>query len=257
MPRKMGRVSDHLITIDNYSSKFNKLIDDEQKLLDVMEGQVKVANLNKTNNTDIIKEETSKSLTLLEAMGLIIEPTSDSDVLVIKKQLGEIADKYSNSYKIINKKTQTKFDNFISKITNKKTELFWHGSRNENWWSIIDTGLVLRPSNAVISGKMFGYNLYFADKARKSYGYTSGRGSYWARGNSDEAIMGLYRVHLGNQYHIYKHTSECYNLCDKKLKELGNYDSIYAHGGVDLRNDEFIIPLESQCTIEYLVELKG
>jgi len=52
------------------------------------------------------------------------------------------------------------FDDFVEQEQVKDVRLFWHGSRNENWWSIINTGLVLRPTNAVITGKMFGYGIY-------------------------------------------------------------------------------------------------
>ncbi|MFR1480267.1 MAG: hypothetical protein ACLSB9_33645 [Hydrogeniiclostridium mannosilyticum] len=85
------------------------------------------------------------------------------------------------------------------RITKK---LFWHGSRTENWWSILRTGLVLRPTNSVINGKMFGYGLYFAPRARKSVGYTSLRGSYWAGGHSNYGFMALYEVVYGKPYDV-------------------------------------------------------
>ena len=71
----------------------------------------------------------------------------------------------------------------IKTSIHKNKKLLWHGSRNENWMSIISNGLILNP-NAVITGKMFGQGIYFAPKSRKSFGYTSYDGSYWARGNS-------------------------------------------------------------------------
>lgn len=250
IPRKMKHVKDHLLI---ELSDLDKIIDKEQKLLDVMQGQIKVNNLQKQD----VKEEVDNHKDILQLMGLTIEEVSPKEVDYIKEKLGEIKNKYKNAYKVINKRTQERFNKCLDNAKDKKIYTFWHGSRNENIWSIIDNGLVLRPTNAVISGKMFGYNIYFADKARKSYGYTSGKGSYWAKGNSDIAIMLLYDVHVGKQYHIYKHTRECYDLCAEKLEKLGNYDSIYAHGGVDLINDEFIVCKESQLTIKYLVELQG
>ena len=33
------------------------------------------------------------------------------------------------------------------------------------------------------------------------------------------------------------------------------YDSVYAQGGADLRNDEFIIYEAEKCTVKYLVEI--
>jgi poly [ADP-ribose] polymerase len=40
-----------------------------------------------------------------------------------------------------------------------------------------------------------------------------------------------------------------------QLIKKGEYDSVFAHGGYDLRNNEFIIYSEPQCTIKYLVEV--
>jgi poly [ADP-ribose] polymerase len=190
-------------------------------------------------------------------MGIeLFSAKADQDT-IIKNKLGSISDKFVRGFRIENKKTQKQMDEFLKKSKNKKTELFWHGSRNENWLPIIQSGLVLRPTNAVISGKMFGYGTYFADKAIKSYGYTSGRGSYWANGSSPEAFMSLYEVHVGNQLHIKRHESWCSSLDEKKLKAKGEYDSLFAEGGADLRNNEFIVYNESQTTIKYIVELKG
>jgi len=39
--------------------------------------------------------------------------------------------------------------------------MFFHGSRNENWWNIIKNGLQLNP-NAKITGKMLGHGIYLA-----------------------------------------------------------------------------------------------
>ena len=138
--------------------------------------------------------------------------------------------------------------------------MFWHGSRNENWLSILESGLVLRPANAIINGKMFGYGLYFADQCQKSLNYTSLRGSYWAGGNDRKAYLALYQVHLGKQLVYKKHDASCYDLNAKKLvRRRGfrqkRYDSVFAKGGVDLINNEYIVYRNTQCTVRYLVEL--
>jgi poly [ADP-ribose] polymerase len=103
---------------------------------------------------------------------------------------------------------------------------------------------------------MFGDGIYFADKAQKSIGYTSLRGSYWAKGGGDKAYLALFEVHLGNQKEILHHDSSCYSLSDKVLKKEG-YDSVFAKGGADLRNNEFIVYKPEQCTITHLVEISG
>jgi poly [ADP-ribose] polymerase len=249
IPRRMQRVQDHMIDSKMPREDINELLAKEQATLDVMKGQVHVA-VAKQKNT---QEDKS---TILEAMGLEIEIATPEDVEIIKQNLGQISSHYKNAYKVKNLRCQEKYDKWLKKADNKRTRLFWHGSRNENWWSILDSGLILRPTNAVITGKMFGYGLYFADQARKSFNYTSYRGSYWARGSSDTALMCLYDVHLGNWLRQKRYENWMYQLTENKLKERGNYDSLFAEGGADIRNNEYIIYNENQCAPRYLVEFK-
>ena len=68
-------------------------------------------------------------------------------------------------------RNQTKkiYDDYLKTTDNKRTELYFHGSRNENFISILKTGLLIRPSGAIHTGSMFGDGIYFAPKARKSF----------------------------------------------------------------------------------------
>lgn len=101
---------------------------------------------------------------------------------------------------------------------------------------------------------MFGDGIYFADKAQKSIGYSSLRGSYWTKGGDDKAFLALFDVHVGNQKEILHHTSNCYSLCQSVMDKEG-YDSVFAKGGADLRNNEYIIYNGAQCTVSHLVEI--
>jgi len=263
IPRKMKKVQYHLISDQNPQMKdmpvervtktnldeIQRLIANEQATLDVMGGQVKVSTAQKTVGTG------DKASTILEAMGLAVEIPSDQDVHSIKKFLGRNAGQYKKAFRIINKRTQAKFDRALASAKNKAVRNYWHGSRNENWWSIIDSGLVLRPTNAVITGKMFGYGIYFADKAQKSIGYSSLRGSYWTGGGANKGFLSLFDVHMGSELRIRRHTSWCYQLSKKNLRARGAYDSLHAEGGADLRNNEFIVYDDAQCTIKFLVEI--
>ena len=248
IPRRMHVVNDYLLG-GSYTSDPLNIIANEQATLDVMKGQVNVSAAKQQNTQD-------DKRTILQAMGLDIQLATDEDIRIIKSNLGDVGPHFNKAYRVINNKCQSRYDKWVKKADNKRTKLFWHGSRNENWWSILDSGLILRPTNAVITGKMFGYGLYFADKARKSFNYTSYRNSYWANGNSDTALMCLYDVHLGNWLHKRKHEYWMSQLTEKKLKQKGNYDSLFAEGGVDLRNNEYIVYNEAQCTPRYLVEFK-
>ena len=256
IPRKMKQVKNHLIE----KPKGNKglwaikdMLASEQATLDVMRGQVELNNAKKEATPE------QKQVTLLESLGLHIEVEKDAKAIrLIKRMMKNNATHFSRAYRVTNYRTQTAYDQFLAERKNKKSELFWHGSRNENWFSIIKEGLVLRPANAIINGKMFGYGLYFADKCQKSLNYTSFRGSYWARGNSNKAFLALYDVHVGNQLKVKKHESWCCSLSKTNLKKRGEkYDSIYAQGGVDLINNEYIVYDSAQSTIRYLVEIKN
>lgn len=246
IPRKMKNVNDWLA---NSMEDFRKKVGKEQDTLDVMKGQVSL-NSAKAQNTVEDKK------TILEAMGLEMRVATPAEVKSIKQELGDISNMFHRAFAITNNKTQECFDKFVTTASNKKVKQFWHGSRNENWMSIMDSGLVLRPTNAVITGKMFGYGLYFADKARKSLGYTSHHGSYWARGSSDKAFMSLYDVHLGEELKVKNWNSWMGQLTLDKLKAKGNYDSLFAEGGADLRNNEYIVYDQNQCTIKFIVELR-
>lgn len=251
IPRKMKKVQNNLFTGDRFTkdtiADAEKKLAEEQATLDVLAGQVAV-HTQKAANT---------GKTLLDAMGLEISIPGDKDVRLIKKLLGQNSRQYRKAFAVRNLKTQARFDKWLRAVKDKKTQLFWHGSRNENWWSILDTGLMIRPSNAVLTGAMFGQGVYAANKARKSIGYTSLSGSYWARGSAKKAFLALLDFHVGNQLHVNRHASWMYRLNWDALRTKGPYDSLYAHGGADLYNDEFVVYKPDQITIRFLVEIGG
>lgn len=252
IPRKMSSVSSY---IANKPDDFNKIIHREQDLLDVMKGQVVQKQIVDKAEED---NEPINNITVLEALGLEFEECSKDDIATIKVALGSCADKFHKAWKVKNIKTQARFDKFVEDNNIKDVRLLFHGSRNENWWSIIQSGLVLRPTNAVITGKMFGYGIYYAPKARKSLGYTSLSGSYWAGGNSSSGFMALMDVAYGKPYDVHSFNSKYYNFNYNELqKNCPGANCLHAHAGSMLRNDEIIIYREEQCTIKYLVELRN
>jgi poly [ADP-ribose] polymerase len=251
IPRKMGKVKDYLAI---KKDDFAEIIQREQDLLDVMKGQVVQQSVIDDTN-DITYELPNQ--TILDALGLQFAEITNDEKELIKRNLGSCSNKYYQAWKVINNKTQKKFDDFVTNSNIKEKKLLWHGSRNENWWSIINTGLVLRPA-AVITGKMFGMGIYFAPKAEKSLGYTSLTGSYWAGGNSNSAFMSLYDVAYGKPYNVYSFESQYHNLTyDSLQKACSGANCLHAHSDRGmLRNDEIVVYKEEQLTVKYLVELK-
>ena len=131
---------------DNEEEILEKIYTREQELLNVMKGQV----IQQTKQEEVQEEPTQ---TILEANGLILEPINEEDKKIILKELGEIKDKFYKAWRVTNKATRERFENEISQANNKTTKLLWHGSKNENWFSIMSNGLLLNP-NAAITGKL-------------------------------------------------------------------------------------------------------
>lgn len=232
IPRRMDRVSAYLFNGDHQS-----IIQREQDNLDSLASQVvKVVG----------------TTTLEEAYGFSVTECDDQDVKIIQSKLKNFDKKLDNCWKLCNLSTQGQFDLHVASAKNQFKELLWHGSRNENWLSIVSKGLLIRPTNAVYTGSMFGDGIYFADKWQKSAGYSSLRGSYWTSGTDMYGLLALYEVHRGNSMEILRHNSSHYSL---NATSLGVYDSVFAKGGADLRNNEYIVYRPQQCTIKYLCKL--
>ncbi|RIV18490.1 ADP-ribose polymerase [Fibrisoma montanum] len=254
IPRKMGKVGEHLLTQPPQSAAELQTLRDglasEQDTLDVMRGQVE------------LNQPTSQSdqppVSLLETMNLTMEPVTDKRLLtLIKRMMGPDVDKFDAAFSVCQANTQAAFDEYVNGQKNRKTQLLWHGSRSENWLSILKTGLVLRPANAVITGKMFGYGIYFADQFSKSLNYTSLHGSVWAKGTHQEGYLAIYEVHVGKQLVVNQHEHWHMQLDADRLKQIDpSYDSVYAQRGVSLLKNEFIVYNQAQCTIRYMVRIK-
>jgi|10_taG_2_1085330.scaffolds.fasta_scaffold00400_20 poly [ADP-ribose] polymerase len=128
----------------------------------------------------------------------------------------------------------------------------FHGTRTENCSGIIKRGLLIRPSGAVHTGSMFGDGSYFGNFS-KSCSYSSCRGTYWARGNSDRGYVFLADVCLGSQKIV--ETSGYYTV-----NNIKPHHSIWAKAGRSLYNDEFVTYYPSgnnqQFNLRYILEVE-
>jgi len=258
IPRKMDNVRDYLINEINSAQALEnaqKFIGQEQSTLDTMAGQVELLKQQKEAAEKSAKgtEEVSE-VTILDQMGLSVETEEDKDTLeLIKKLMGPNANQIRKVFKVVNKKTQKIFDKHFESAAVKKKRFYWHGSRNENWFNILQTGLLIRPSGAVHTGSMWDDGIYFASDSDKSLGYTNG-GRWTGGSRNGKVFLGLFDVHVGNQLHKYKHDSSCYTI-SKDVKS-GGFDSVHAHKGDSLRKDEYIIYNSNQCTVSHLIEVE-
>ena len=239
IPRKMKDVAAALPTS---LEEGQKKVMEEQNLLDALK-TVKAG--------EIQKKQSAK--TVLDSVGLNIRPVSDKEAEKIREKMGEVQHLYKRAFRVENIRTESNFRKYMEDhgLRDSNIHFYYHGSGNANYWGIATQGLSLNPK-APITGKMFGYGLYFAPLARKSIGYTSIQGSYWHHGKSNRAYLAVFKVVYKNA----SHTETCNGYSHLHSAPKG-HDAVFAHAGSQLRNDEVIVYNEAQCTIQYLIELNG
>lgn len=247
IPRRMDKLSEHLA---KHKTDFAGIVSDEQDLFDIMVSQVRSAG-DKTYGKSI-----------LEANGMTMRQVTDEEESFIRKLLRDNAGKYLEAYRVTNGKTEEAFNDF--------TELFgledgdgiahlFHGTRNENVWSILTSGLKNRPpKDAVITGKAYGMGTYFAPDAIKSLGYTSRIGSKWANGTCSCGFLLICKVAVGPEDTYYDGHLGCdRTLNAEKLERIApgalctwakaQYSGFWM--------DEVIVYQDCQSTIEYVVRM--
>lgn len=244
LPRKMKHVDEYLITSMKESAS---TIDREQDLLNNMRGQVKLTRSSTDGNS---------MKTILEAFDLEVEEASDKEMREVLDHMGVAAGKVVRAYKVRNRKTEEGFKDYCNRYGIKKFKYLYHGSLNENFWSIFSEGLSLNPK-AKKAGKMFGNGLYFASKAVKSMRYTSLRGNNNVHGGclTNKGVLAVFKVATGNAYHVSQWDPNMVCLSEAKVRSM-NKDSVFAHKGVSLVNDEMIVYNKNACTIRYLLEIE-
>lgn len=238
-PRKRDPLCDTILKYyAQNDSDFTRIIDFETKLMMALE---------------VLASEKGKSL---ENTNMF----KNLDIEVYKateKQYNEVLNHLSDSYKtrvksvyrVIPKAQNSKFNDYLKENNIKTVKQFWHGSVNSNWLSIVTNGLKINTK--VANGRMFGDGIYFAPDSDKSFGYTSFSGSRWARGSSDEAIMGLYATAYGTPY---LPTSWGYNSDYKSIVKNNNCNCLHAKQQTcGLRKDEIIFYDENAVCLNYIV----
>lgn len=235
-PRKVDNVS-KLLAVD--TSDVSEIISREETLIMAMEAVVQKSP-SKSSKTP---QET------FSAFGIkVFEATEKQRQEVLNHLSDNLKPLVKKIYRVIPTEQKKKFNEYLKTNNIHKVKQLWHGSRNENWLSIINNGLLLKP-NAVITGKMLGNGIYFAPSSMKSWGYTSYSGSYWAGGNSDTAFMGLYACAYGTP----KNVTLPGNYNQKMLNSEG-CNCVHAHAGPYLRNDEIVFYDEAAMLLNYIVE---
>lgn len=231
---------------------FNDIIADEQELFDVMVNRVR--NAHDLGNCSVRP-------TVLEAFHLDWRDVTEEEQDKVLSMLKGNASQYVKAWRIRNRRTEERFDRFCQQEQLSEghgIDHLFHGSRTENFWSIVTNGLLINPDCGVQrTGSMFGNGTYFAPLAQKSLGYTNG--GYWVGGNKDVRFLAIYKVATGKHYDIYQGSDFSLNKAILQKKCPGAHCA-WAHGrgtgGTTLCNDEVIVYDEAQSTIEYLIMMK-
>lgn len=124
----------------------------------------------------------------------------------------------------------------------------FHGTKNANILSILLKGFYVPPETASFStGRMFGNGVYCADSITKSLNYSTGSWSSSHKNKNKSYFVFITRIAMGKVHETNK----------KLLKGTPKgYNSIFAKGGYDLINNEYIIDNPEQATITYMVEFQ-
>ena len=235
IPRQMRRVNDHLL--DNMES-LNQFVKNEQDALDSMESTSIIAN----------------SINPYSELGIGMFEEVDAGSL--RDKINRTIGAYNQGYKIKaiyqchNQKRKAAFDDFLSNQKHQNCELLFHGTKNANVISIMKSGLLIRPSNAVsYAGSNYGDGVYHSSHTAKSLNYC---------GHDRDAIFFVQNVNMGNFYTYNgwrRKGKDVFNLDLENLKSRG-YDSCYVEPGDGLLNSEYIVYDHRQTVCNYLVHFQ-
>lgn len=138
----------------------------------------------------------SPSETILDMLGITIRECTYGENQQILKHLGKESQKYfKRAFRVQNIQTERRFYEWMSEngYTKKDIHCYFHGSKNQNYLGLLSEGPLLNP-DAPITGKMFGYGIYLAPRAKKSINYTDISGSVWAKGKKHRAYLAVYKT---------------------------------------------------------------
>ena len=236
IPRRMKDVRDHLI---KKTSDKKELLQIEQDALDSMDS------VNIINVSNPFKD-----------LGIGFEEASQSDYKKLEKLIKNTMDKYNHGvgihkiFKVTTKKLP-KFEKWVEKSDNKHTELLFHGTRNPNIFSILKSGLLIRPSNAYYSGSAYGDGIYHSKHTAKSLNYC---------GSDRDKIFFIQDVHMGNYYTYdgWYRDSKDISRSEMNYKGMQNLkcDSLYVKPNDGLLNSEYIVYNSEQTCTKFLVWFK-
>lgn len=233
MPRRTTYVKDALADSD---SDIPEIVEREEDLFNALEAEA-------CGNTQRDTEEA-------EGFGdfdiVVKEPTALQDKRIRSLFSGDMQGSIEKIYSVIPHKQKRIFQEYVEKNNITKTDLFLHGSRNENWLSIALNSLSLHP-DAVITGKGLGNGLYFGNHSRKCSHYT---------GSDGKMIIGVFRCAYGEPKRIYDTGYYGYTPHTKAELDREHKNCIHYHRQNVNWADEIVFYDERAVLLQAIVVLK-
>ncbi len=247
LPRRIDALAKYIAAKNATAEDRARLIEEERDRYDVLHTMLRGGCKNLTGRE-----------TILEAYGIKLRAFTPEEAAYAKKLLGHQSGKFLNGWRIENMRTEKAFNAFCQQehlSEQRGVDYLFHGSKHQNWWSILTNGLTINPVGVIITGKAYGQGTYFAPDAIKSLGYTSRQGSKWTSGGHDTGFMAIYKVATGNRYD--GHYGCDHSLNWEKLQRLqpGAHCTWAEAHNSGFRMDEVIVYKDEQSTIWGLLEL--
>lgn len=243
IPRNFGRrIQDSDLIVDSQQ------ILREYDLLNQMETAINIKEIKDDKNLDLGFNIEIAPRDVFNEVKLAVDRSRQSmhNLNHLKvKQVYQIENyKERKTYESFADKLQREKPSRVSGLNYKEIDLF-HGSKNSNVLSILMSGFYVPPTTAShVTGRMFGNGVYGADASTKALNYATG---FWGgnRNKNKNYFCFVSRFAMGKVYET-RHSLQS--------GTPRGYNSIFASGGADLKNNEYIVPNTAQTTITYLVE---
>ena len=240
IPRRMNDVRLYML---NDIKKKQSVIQKEQDALDSMDS-ANVTNVSNPFETLGIKWE---EVTNHKEMEDLLYPTMDKNYRYGSRQAT-----IHKVFKITDDKRTVMFDNWLDKQSNKHCQLLIHGTRCPNVFSILKSGLLVRPTNAAsFAGSVYGDGVYHSAHSAKSLGYV---------GNDPDKLFFIQNVHMGNYYTYEGWYRDGKDISRSEMNYKGlqkkGYDSLFVKAGDGLLNSEYIVYNSDQTNTNFLVWMK-
>lgn len=237
LPRRMRNVKDYLVLNDK---DLDRLIAKEQDILDSLSSSV-VTNVVESGQVfedsfGIEMEEVDCPQSIRD----LVSKTSPSHLSIYK------------CFKVVHYATQSKFETWLETHPHKQVEYLFHGTRNPNCFSILKSGLLIRPTNTVaISGAVYGIGIYFSDSISKSVNYT---------GYDNDKLFFVQSVNTGNKAEYNGWYREGKGLSNSQMNypylSSQGYSSLHVKAGDGLLRDEYIIYNQEQCCHSFILWMR-